>query len=40
MDDVLISGEGYVRYNSYEYGKGDTPQGKILINKYGFKRED
>ena len=40
MDDVLISGEGYVRYNSSKYGKDDTPQGKILINKYGFKRED
>lgn len=41
MNDVLVSGEGYVRYNSYSYGnKKETPQGVILINKYGFERED
>ena len=38
--DCLTSGEGYVRYNSYKYGKKDTRQGKILIERYGFKEED
>lgn len=36
--DCLISGEGYVRYNSFKYSKEDTPQGKIL-KRYGFKEE-
>lgn len=40
MEDVLISGEGYVRYSSFAYSKDDTPQGKILMHRYGFQRED
>lgn len=40
-EDVLISGEGYVRYNSFIYRSNiDSPQGVILIKKYGFIRED
>lgn len=38
--DCLVVGEGYVRYSSFKYGKGDTTQGNILIHRYGFERED
>ena len=38
--DCLTSGEGYVRYSSFKYGKKDSAQGKILIERYGFKEED
>lgn len=37
MDDVLISGEGYVRYNTYDYS--GRFQGRVL-EMYGFVRED
>jgi hypothetical protein len=40
IDDVLISGEGYVRYNSDRGSRTYTPQGIILMNRYGFERED
>lgn len=38
-NDVLTVGEGYVRYNTWEYGKKETPQGIILRKRYGFTRE-
>lgn len=39
-EDCLISGEGYVRYNTYAYSNSETAQGKILEQRYGFQRED
>lgn len=38
--DCLTCGEGYVRYNSWSYNGKDTRQGRILMNNYGFERED
>lgn len=43
MEDCLISGEGYVRYNSWlccKRMREDTTQGQILMDRYGFERED
>lgn len=38
--DCLVSGNGYVRYTSYQYGKNMSSQGKVLTERYGFVRED
>lgn len=39
-EDVLITGEGYVRYSTFQYGKKENAQGTILRERYGFTRED
>lgn len=39
-NDVLVRGEGYIRYNTWQYGKKESAQGIILREKYGFTRED
>ena len=38
-EDVLIQGAGYVRYNTWAYGAGESRQGVILRERYGFERE-
>ena len=38
-EDVLLYGEGYVRYNTFLMCN-DSPQAIILREEYGFTRED